>query len=206
MKRNIARIKLNNKSLIKISISGERDYIFSLPKITIKDAYCETHFTFHTKNNRKTFKITDFGDSNKYFSDYLVEAREKGYHVTKDIDIFKNEIVDNNNLIHNINRIFNFSYLDTGDDFLVENFGKSKTSDNKFPKIIQANIPNEYNSARVEFFISKNIIENPVNILKMHKVKFDEVFLIHDSLKNDFYIFTILVSYSKQPIKKKSHA
>ena len=203
MKRNIVRIKLNNKSLIKISCSGERDYIFSLPKITIKDTYCETHFTVHTKNNRKTFKVTDFGDSKKCFSDYKIEAKEKGYHVTKDIDILKNEIITEQNLVHDVNRIFDFGYLDTGDGFLSENFGSSKTKDDKFSKIIQANIPSGCNAAKVEFFISKNIIENPIYILKSHKQVFDEIFLVHDAIGSDFYIFTIMISYSKKPIKKE---
>lgn len=189
--------------MIKISCSGERDYIFSLPKITIKDTYCEIHFTFHTKNNRKTFKVTNFGDSKKCFSDYKIEARGKGYHVTKDIDIFKNEIITEHNLVHNVNRIFDFGYLDTGDDFLSQNFGNSKTKDEKFSKIIQSNIPDGCNAAKIEFFISKNIIENPVNILKSHKQIFDEIFIIHDSIGDDFYIFIIMINYSKKITKKE---
>ena len=198
MKKNITRIKINNKSIMKISCSGKKDYIFAIPKITVKETYCESHFTFHTKNNRLTFKITDFGNDKNNFDTIKEEARNKSFYVTEnDIDLLKNKKIKEKDICNFLNPIFTFAYFDKKDDYLNTILGKQKTKDEKFPKIIQINIPYEFCKVEIKSFISKNLDRNPVSILSNKNVKFDDIFLIHDRIGSDNYLFTIIVDYSK---------
>lgn len=202
MKRNIARIKVDNKSLLKISCSGDKDYIFSIPRIEMDVCYCEAHFTFHTQNNRITFKITDFGTPETPFDNFKEEARTKGFHVTKDIDIYKNKLIDNSVLQNALNSLFNFELYGVRDDFIKKSFCETKTPDSAFPRIYQLNPNMKLNSVGINVLISKNLVGNPINMLKRHKSVFDEVFMIHNELKNDCFMFTVLVRYFNKPMKK----
>ncbi len=202
MKKNIARIKVDNKSLLKILCSANRDYIFSIPRLEMDKEYCETHFSFHTQNNRITFKVTNMGNDRLSFQDIKNEASGKGFYVGKDIDIYKNKVIDESNLTTNLNYLFSCKFIDIRDGFIKNNFCESKTPDNAFPRIFQLNPPDKFNSVKIDVLISKNIIENPINILKKQNTVFDEIFLIQDSLNLDSYMFTVLATYSHQGIAR----
>lgn len=202
MKKNIARIKVDKKSLLKISCSANRDYIFSIPRLEMEKEYCETHFSFHTQNNRITFKVTDAGDGSLSFQDIKNDASKKGFYVRKDIDIYKNKVIDESSLTTNLNYLFSCKFIDIRDGFIKKNFCEPKTPDNEFPRIFQLNPPDKFNSVKIDVFISKNITENPINILKKHSTVFDEIFIIQDSLNSNSYMFSVLATYSHQDIIK----
>ena len=77
MKRYIARIKIYGKPSFSLICTSEKDYVASFPKSSknlSNGGYCNFHFTLHTKNNRVTHKITNFGNNEKGFKEILEEA------------------------------------------------------------------------------------------------------------------------------------
>lgn len=145
-KIDLFRIKLNGRSVIKLSkVKSERDYIFSIPPLVQDSVEANTHFTFHTPNNRLTFKVTTAKQNS---GDIMPEILEK----IKDHDVYKSKVTrdkvtdevkdfdfygDNGGRILNLEpakmeRIpsisFNLKALDWDKFFSV----KQKTSDNEF--------------------------------------------------------------------------
>lgn len=202
MKRNIARIRINGKNLIKISYASDKSYLIAFPRMQRNDSYVESHMSFHSRNNRITFKITDFGDSKKDFAATVEEARIKGYHVTPkgDIDLYKGKCLDEEDLKLKLVAIGQFGYDFKRDKFIEEVMGKTKTKDSKFKQVIDLNVPDDLRTASVAVYISKNLNGNPADLVESVIVSpVQEQFFITDSLGKDVYTFTILVRYTEKP-------
>lgn len=201
MKRNIARIKINGKNLIKISYASDESYIIAFPRMQRNDSYVESHMSFHTRNNRITFKITDFGDSKKDFLVTVEEARIKGYHVTPkgDIDLYKGKCLDEKDLKSKLVAIGQFGYDFKRDKFIEEVMGKTKTKDSKFQQVIDLNIPDNLRMASVAVYVSKNLKGNPADLVgDTIKSPVQEQFFITDFIGKEAYTFTILVRYTEK--------
>lgn len=202
MKRNIARIRINGKNLIKISYASDRSYMIAFPRMQRNDSYVESHMSFHTRNNRITFKITDFGDSKKDFVATVEEARAKGYHITPkgDIDLYKGKYLDEEDLKSKLVGIGQFGYDFKRDGFIEEVMGKTKTKDAKFQKVIDLNVPDDLRTASVAVYVSKNLNGNPADLVKdAIESPVQEQFFITDSIEKDVYTFAVLVRYTEKP-------
>jgi hypothetical protein len=206
MKRYIARIKLDNKPLCGLICSGERDYIFSFPKsshILNEGGYFNFHFTLHTANNRLTHKITDFGNSTKSFEDILDEAEKNGnFYVSKnkdgslrDIDMTKGEIhldLDNPGFIGGIFK-FGIKNIHNKKKKIIDFFGDSKKSDEKFEEVINIEYPEKLLDIEIQMKVCKNVMFNPLDAFRSKNIKFEKGYLLQDKLGNDVYTFILLV-------------
>jgi hypothetical protein len=153
--RNLVRIKINGCNAMKVCCHQNRDYIFSWPRITSGDTFSEMHSTFHSRNGRRTMKITGFGCNEMDFVGLQAVACDVGYKGGKeDIDLLDEEIIDEKDQFEKFNQIICFGHYNTGDDFIKKNFSKSKSEDATFNKVVDVKVAPK-NSVKIRFFIRK---------------------------------------------------
>ncbi len=205
MKRYIARIKIEGKPMFSLICSGERDYIISPPKSSNKlneGGYFNFHFTLHTGNNRVTQKVTNFGNNEKGFEQILDEASKGDFYVSrdkggllKDIGITKGEHYLDLNDNRFIGNIFTFGINDVhSGEKITDFFGESKKSDEIFRKVIDIIFPSHSKDVEIHLNVCKNFICNdPVVAYRIKGMKYEEAFVIEDSLKGDVFKFIVIV-------------
>lgn len=200
MRRNIARVKVNGVGLLKLSYGSEGSYILTPPKMSPKDSYVEAHMSFHTKDNRITFKITNVGDSKLDFNSLKKEAKTNGWWVSeKDIDMYKGRYESNELLSTKLVSWGLFAYDFSRDDFIEKVTAKTKTADEEFKKVIDLQPPEDRRAPYIAIYVSKNLKYNPEDLIdEVIKSPIDEHFVISDEINGDKYTFTLLVRYAKK--------
>lgn len=205
MKRYVARIKIDNKSVFSLICNGEKDYIISTPKsskILENGGYFNFHFTLHTANNRVTHKVTDFGNNDKGFESFLKEANEKDFYVSKnkdgtlkDIDITKGRHYLELNNPRFIGSILTFGIIDIHNEKKITDFfDEPKKIDDNFGRVINIEYPKHLNNIELQLSVCKNFVcSDPLIAYKEKGIKYEQAFVIEDNLKNNSYKFILLV-------------
>ncbi len=205
-KRYIGKIKLNGKTFINLICNSKGDYIFSFPKssdILDEGGYFRSHLTLHIQNNRLTWKVTDFGNSTKDFSDVLGVADKEGFYVSRnqgllnDIDLLKGErYLDLEDPTH-VGKVITFAERNihkkgSGLDF----FSDPKNDEKKFSEIINLQIPKKISAVELNIYAAKNIKYNLNRIYNMRQSNWKSGCFIQDNTKNAKYTFVVIVEDS----------
>lgn len=197
MNEKIVKIKVNGIALIALSyIPNSKSFMLTLPKMSPPDgSYLENHLSFHTINNRITNKITNAGDREVNFDLFKKEADKNGMYVTNtDIDLLRKMHLNEDDLANSLSHWSYFAYNFLQDDFLQKTICKTKTSDDKFTKVINLKTSDALPAIYIAFYISKNLKVDPETLIhKVAKDPIDEKFFIVNKQGNDVYTFSILV-------------
>ncbi len=203
----ILRIKINGISTISLAyLPNNKSYILTAPIMSPPDgSFLENHRSFHTINNRITHKITNAGDAKTKFDSIRADAGSKGYHVTnKDIDLLNIKILDENDLNNSLVHWGYFSYNFLHDDYLQKTIGRTKTSDNKFIKIIDLKTTVDLPAIHIAFYISKNLKVDPdVLVHEVAKLPVHEKIFITNEHDGNVYTFSILVKLADKYMVKR---
>ncbi len=206
MRKNIARIKINNVGLISLYyLPNNRSYLLAIPKMTVRNGCLESHYSFHTKNNRITAKITRAGNSLEDFNLFREEAKKKGLSVTeKDIDLLRGKYLGKNELANKLAHWQYFSYNFLHDDFLKKTIAKTKTNDSEFNKIINLYTTKNLPAIYIAVYISKNLkVDSKTLVSAVAKHPIHRKYFIKDQEEGDVYTFSILVKLTEKFITRK---
>lgn len=196
---NLLRIKINGRSLIKLSKQHKgRDFIISYPITFQNNTEAQTHFTLHTPNDRVTFKITSLKQKGvETMPNVLALVRDHPVYVKKvtptDLDLYGGEkIID----LSNPEEI---SYagtiaLNMQKNSIDQFFRPAKTPDNKFKSVKDINIPNDKEGKiTIKFGFGKNF---KGDLIKWSFKYPEHIVLQEKNFNGDEYIIVFFIEYS----------
>lgn len=195
--KNLLRIKINNNSIMKFCLypNGE-DFYCWFPTLSVDKHSIDSHFSFHSKSGRVTFKTTSIKEDGKeMIVNILNMARNnpsfENAVTNKDLDLFKGKIItfDQEEIFH---QWFTFALNTKNMDF-NKTFGHSKTTDSTFQNILDIETTETRDQITINSFVGKNIKKDFSSIKK----KYDMIFSVKENnFLNDTYTFVFCLNYS----------
>ena len=173
-----------------------QDFYCYFPPITVDKYSLESHFSFHSKTGRTTFKTTSIKENGKeILANILDMARNnpsfENAVTSKDLDLFKGKIItfDQEEIFH---QWFTFALNTKNMDF-NKTFGHSKTTDSNFQNILDMETTESRDQITINGFIGKNIKKDFSDMKQKH----DMVFSVKENnYLNDKYTFVFCLNYS----------
>ncbi len=204
----IFRIKINKISAINLYyFPNSKSYILTIPKFSSPNgSFLDNHLSFHTINNRITHKIVNAGNIKTNFDSFKNYAKNKGCHVTKDIDLLGGMILNDNDLNNHLVHWSYFSYNFLHDNYLQKSIVKTKTSDTKFAKIIDLKTTVSLPAIYISLYISKDLkIDPELLVHEVAKLPVHKKIFITNKQNNCKYTFSIFVKLADKYMVKKTN-
>lgn len=203
--KNLLRVKVNGKSIIKVcQSSSKQDFYCYFPPILQDDIVVETHFSFHTKTGRTTFKITNLEKGqDKLLPSILKMAKNHpmydGAVTPTDLDLFKRKITtfEDDATFYPWFR----TALNLENSNVHKQFGASKTVDSDFQSVFDIKVaPPNKEQVTISSFIGRNVKSIPDKKDKNYDLSFA---VTEANFLKDRYTFIFCLTYDFPKIKEK---
>jgi len=204
----ILRIKINGKSLIKLSTQHhKRDFLISYPLCFTEKAQTQSHFTFHTPNGRLTLKITSIVENGKEVLPQIL-IKYKNYPIWRDkinlsdLDLYGKKIL---NLDDSKKMYYGGTIALNLENSRVEKyFHDAKTPDSKFKTVKDIIIPDgKKNCVSIKFCFGKNYCGDLSEIAKKHN---DKIIVQERNFAGNIYTVAFFIKYDFPDLSKKQKA
>lgn len=202
---NLLRVKVTGNCIMKFCQSdNKQDFYCYFPQITQGQSSLKTHFSFHSKTGRTTFKTTSIKNNGQEILPNILEMVKNHPMYQKavtptDLDLYKGKTItfDEDLTFYPWFQIA----LNLQNSDATKYFGQSKTSDADFRSIFDIKVaPPQNQQITINSFIGKNVTSIPTKKDKDYDLS---LAVAETNFLNDKYTFIFCLSYDFPEIKKK---
>ena len=203
--KNLLRVKINGNSIMKFCQSkNKQDFYCYFPQINQGQSSFKTHFSFHSKTGRTTFKTTSFKNDGKELLPDILEL-VKNHPIYKDavtptdLDLFKGKVIlfDGSLIFYPWFTIA----LNLQNSNVTKYFSTSKTSDADFNNVFDIKVAAPQNEqVTIRGFVGKGIKSIPDKKDREYDLS---LAVTEYNFLNEKYTFIFCLSYDFPDVEKK---